>query len=194
MNHTQNNLAWKLNWYRQSELEGALLLGRMIGMVEDSHLIHELTQHAAEEAEHSRLWEQVICELKLPHIRIYRSYQSFYLNHTGPPASLLDVLCFTQIFERRVHQRFTLESANIETPEPARAAYQRMIDDEKGHLGWVAEWLRSQPESTAIMQRYLKIDQQVFQEILPYENHLYDIPGLGQQPKPKTRQLYPANN
>ena len=24
------SLTWKLNWYRQSELEGALLLGKMI--------------------------------------------------------------------------------------------------------------------------------------------------------------------
>ena len=26
------NLAWRLNWYRQSELEGALLLGRMFAL------------------------------------------------------------------------------------------------------------------------------------------------------------------
>ena len=28
-------LAWLLNWYRQSELEGALLLGRMVRYADD---------------------------------------------------------------------------------------------------------------------------------------------------------------
>ena len=177
------NLAWRLNWYRQSELEGALLLGRMVGMASDAHLARSLTTHAAEEAEHSRLWAEVIKELQLPHIRIRRSYQSFYLNHAGLPKSLLEVLCFTQIFERRVHARFTLETTDAETPEAARRAYERMIEDEKDHLGWVAKWLRDQPEAVTLMQKYQRIDQQVFEELQSYEQHLYNIPGLGEEPE-----------
>jgi len=173
------NLAWKLNWYRQSELEGSLLLGRMVGTVSDSHLIECLTQHCAEEAEHSRLWDQTIRELGLPHIRIFRSYQSFYLKHAGPPASLMDVLCFTQIFERRVHQRFHAEASDPTTPNVVRQAFERMIEDEKGHLSWVAHWLKNQPESSSCLQRYQQIDQLVFSELQPYENCIYNIAGLG---------------
>src|SRR4051812_36041093 len=106
MNDQTRNLAWKLNWFRQSELEGSLLLGRMVGTVEDHDLAQRLTKHCSEEAEHSRIWSDVIEELGLPHIRIFRSYQSFYLQKSGPPATLLEVLSFTQIFERRVHRRF----------------------------------------------------------------------------------------
>ncbi len=80
------NLSWKLNWFRQSELEGALLLGRMVGTVDDPDLIQRLTRHCAEEAEHSRLWADAIAQLDLPAIRIFRSYQSFYLRYAGPPA------------------------------------------------------------------------------------------------------------
>jgi hypothetical protein len=178
---TQRNLAWKLNWYRQSELEGSLLLGRMVGTVQDGHLCAELTKHAAEEAEHSRLWEEAIRTLELPHIRIFRSYQSFYLHHTGPPASLLEVLCFTQIFERRVHRRFSMELIDDETPAPARQAYRRMLDDEKGHLNWVAQWLKEQPGAKSCLQQYQQTDLEVFAEIQPYEHHLYDIPGLGRE-------------
>ncbi len=32
------NLAWRLSWYRQSELEGALLLGRMVRQASDPYL------------------------------------------------------------------------------------------------------------------------------------------------------------
>ncbi|MDZ4288531.1 MAG: ferritin-like domain-containing protein [Prosthecobacter sp.] len=192
---TSRNLAWKLNWYRQSELEGSLLLGRMVGAVEDGFLCAELTRHAAEEAEHSRLWDEVLRALALPHIRIFRSYQSFYLRHTGPPATLLEVLCFTQIFERRVHRRFSAELMDPATPTPARQAYQRMLDDEKGHLSWVASWLKHQPEAADCLRRYQHTDLQVYHELLSYENRLHDIPGLGrehQAEQPHPPHLQPA--
>lgn len=177
----QRNLAWKLNWYRQSELEGSLLLGRMVGTVQDGRLCEELTRHAAEEAEHSRLWEEAIRALALPHIRIFRSYQSFYLHHTGPPGSLLEVLCFTHIFERRVHRRFSLELSDPATPAPARQAYRRMLDDEAGHLTWVAQWLKRQPDAARCLHQYQQTDLRVFDEIQPYEHRIHDIPGLGRE-------------
>lgn len=175
------NLAWKLNWFRQSELEGALLLGRMVGMVEDENLIARLTRHAAEEAEHSRIWAEAIRELDLPAIRIFRSYQSFYLRHGGPPATLVDVLCFTQIFEQRVHRRFHEELRRADTPEPARRALARMIEDEKDHLAWVAAWLGKRPEAPAALRWYSIIDRRVFAELQPFEQCLWKIPGLGRE-------------
>lgn len=185
------NLAWKLGWYRQSELDGALLLGRMVGQCDDPRLIQRLTRHCAEEAEHSRRWEEVIRELGLPHVAIRRSFQSFYLNHTAPPASLLEVLGFTQIFEQRVHKRFLAEAADPATPNPARRAYLKMITDEKDHLGWVARWLRQQPGAAACLARFQKADVAVANELLPYEDRIHDIPGLGVELPAASRELHP---
>jgi rubrerythrin len=176
---TIRNLAWKLNWWRQSELEGALLLGRMVGTVAEGDLAAKLTRHCAEEAEHSRIWSDVIAELELPHVRIHRSYQSLYLRHSGPPACLLDVLCLTQIFERRVHTRFHDELHRPETPEPARRAYRQMTEDERNHLGWVAAWLRGQTGAAEGLRRYRQIDYAVFAELKPFEERLWELPGLG---------------
>src|SRR5687767_12476569 len=148
------NLAIKLNWYRQSELEGSLTLGRLTGRVSDPHLIFRLTRHCAEEAEHSRIWADTITALGLPVIRIRRSYQSFYLNHGAAPASVLEVLCFTQIFERSVHRRFTAELRDAATPAAARAACKKMIEDERDHLGWVAAWLRTQADARSCLRHY----------------------------------------
>lgn len=181
---TQRNLAWKLNWWRQSELEGALLLGRMVGMAEDGELAAKLVRHSAEEAEHSRMWADVLAELELPHIRIFRSYQSFYLQHSGPPGRLLEVLAFTRIFELRVHARFSDELHRRETPEPARLAYRQMIHEEKGHLAWVAAWLRGQPEAAGALARYRAIDRAVFAELAPYGSRLWEVPGLGREHVP----------
>jgi len=179
---TDRNLTWKLNWWRQSELEGSLLLGRMVGAVDDRFLTERLTRHCAEEAEHSRIWSDVIAELDLPHVRIFRSYQSFYLRHSGPPCSLLEVLAFTQVFERRVHTRFHEELSDPATPDPARRAYRRMMDDEKDHLDWVATWLRQQEKASEWLDRYRQIDRAVFAELQPFATHLWEIPNLGSEP------------
>lgn len=179
MNGAQRNLAWKLNWWRQSELEGALLLGRMIGAADSVQLCQRLTRHCAEEAEHSHIWAMVIEELDLPHIQIRRSFQSFFLRHAGLPTTLLEVLAFTQVFERRVHRRFHEELRAKDLPDAAFAAYARMIEDEKVHLAWVAEWLRDQEGASEQLARFERADRLVIAELQPWEHELWEIPGLG---------------
>ena len=60
------SLCWRLNWYRQSELEGALLLGRLARHVDDPYLVHQLTKHCADEARHAWLWQRTLTGLFLP--------------------------------------------------------------------------------------------------------------------------------
>src|SRR5688572_27113097 len=146
MESANRNLAWKLNWYRQSELEGALLLGRLVRVARDGELIAKLMRHCADEARHGQLWSACIAELGLPYICIHRSYQSFFLEHGASPSSLIEVLAFTQIFERRVHKRFTEELESSGIPAPLRATFEVMLHDEKDHLEWVYDWLKPFPE------------------------------------------------
>ena len=181
MNLEIRNLAWRLNWYRQSELEGALLLGRMVRAASDSFLVRKLTRHAADEARHAALWADAIAEASLPTIRIFRSYQSLYGDHGGMPVGMQEVLAFTQIFERRVHKRFTSELHQSDLPAPARKAFEIMIADESDHLEWVLDWLRTQADSEALFQKYQSIDLAVYHEVLPYENRLWEMPGLGEE-------------
>jgi len=177
----ERQLAWKFNWYRQSELDGSLLLGRMVKFAPDAWTLSHLIGHAAEEAHHSLLWSEVIQKLTLPLIQVQRSYQSFFLLQNRPPTSLLEVLAFTHIFEKRVHITFTRELNDPRTPETARAAYRQMIEDEKGHLGWVAEWLGRQPNARDVLKGYEDIDRQVFNYLEPYRDHLWDLEGLGHE-------------
>ena len=124
MNPEIRNLAWRLNWYRQSELEGALLLGRMVRVASDSFLVRKLTRHAADEARHAAIWAEAIVESGLPTIRIFRSYQSLYGDHGGMPVGMQEVLAFTQIFERRVHKRFTSELHQSDLPEASKKGFR----------------------------------------------------------------------
>lgn len=184
-------LAWKLHWYRQSELEGALLLGRMVGLCADGELSRSLTRHCADEARHSFLWSETIACLDLPMVRIHRSYQSFYLDEGGLPSNLVNTLAFTQIFERRVHRQFLAELRDPETPPTARLVFQTMLKDEKDHLHWVAEWLSGQPDSAKALARYEGIDAVVYKKLHPYQGKLWQIPNLGSELAP-TSNTHPT--
>src|SRR5580704_13538086 len=106
MNDFKRKLAWKLNWYRHSELEGAMLLGRALRAATDPALIRSLTRHCADEARHSLLWSETIATLQLPYVRIFRSYQSFYAADGAMPSTLAEVLALTHVFEHRVDATF----------------------------------------------------------------------------------------
>ena len=178
---SRRNLAWKLNWYRHSELEGSLLLGRMVRQAEDSELIASLTRHCADEARHAWLWSRTIVELDLPPVQIFRSYQSFYLHDGGAPATLCEVLALTHIFEQRVDREFRRELRDPDLPEVAARTFRALVADEQDHLDWVARWLADRAEGAEVLERYRQIDRQVYAGIAPYLDRVYDIPGLGRE-------------
>ena len=175
------NLAWKVNWYRQSELEGALLLGKMLRHVRDPELMSRLTKHCADEARHAWIWERTRITLGLPAVQIRRSYQSFYTEETRPPASLAEVLGLTHIFEQRVHRQFSEELEQPDLPAALRRTFIILLRDEQGHLDWVARWLSTQPDGERAIQRYRDIDERVYQQLLPFRERIWDIRGLGEE-------------
>lgn len=177
----QRSLAWRLNWYRQSELEGALLLGRMIRHATDPYLVGRLTRHSADEARHAWLWARSIERLDLPTVQIRRSYQSFYLDEISAPRGLADVLALTHVFEHRVDRHFTSELTQPGLPAAVRRTLSVLIREEQGHLDWIGRWLAARPESEAILERYRKADERVARRLAPYRERLWDVAGLGEE-------------
>lgn len=178
----RRNLAWTLSWYRQSELDGALLIGRVVRSASDPELLHALTRHCAEEARHAWLWSETLRELGLAPVRIYRSYQSFYAEKGLLPRSLLEVLALTHVFERRVDRWFRDEAARRATPEPVRRTIQALLRDEEDHLAWVGRWLaRRGGEAQALLAAYGAVDEKVYRELAPFAECLWRIPGLGEE-------------
>ena len=175
------SLYWRLNWYRQSELEGALLLGRLIRRCTDAALIHPLTEHCADEARHACMWSRTLRALDMPIVRIHRPYQAFYAEALPAPRSLLDVLALTNVFEQRVHAHFTGELMDPEWPEAARRTFRAMLRDERRHLDWVGQWLATQPLAAALLTRIRQVDERIVVQLTPYRDRLWDIPGLGDE-------------
>ena len=177
----RSNLAWRLNWYRHSELEGALLLGRMVRTADDPQLVLALTRHCADEARHAWLWARTIAELNLPTVQIFRSYQSFYADEGGAPGNLLEVLALTHIFEQRVDTEFRRELQDRSLPAAAVRTFRALVADEQDHLDWVGRWLAEQPGADAVVERFKRIDEAVYERIQPHLDNIAGIAGLGRE-------------
>ena len=175
------SLTWRVNWYRYSEIEGAMLLGRCIRHATDPYLVRELTRHAAEEARHSWLWTRAIDAAGLATVRIHRSYQSFYRDELAAPRSLMELLALTHVFEHRVEQAFTDELSGFGVPEPIRRAFAVMLHDERHHLHWIGQWLASQPHARVVLDRYRTADERVIRRLMPFRERLWDVSGLGEE-------------
>jgi hypothetical protein len=174
----RRNLTWEVSWYRQSELEGALLLGKVARAADSARLIRELTRHCADEARHAWLWAQTQEALGLPAVRIYRSYQSFYAER-AVPSGLPEVLALTHVFERRVDRRFRELLERPGLPAPLRVTLRRLLRDERRHLDWVGAWLRARPDGPALLERYGAVDEEVYRQLAPFAERIWEIPGLG---------------
>src|SRR5262249_59585015 len=101
MEITERELTW-LNFYRASELQGGLILGRLVEHVRDPELIVRLTEHSAEEVAHARLWTDTIVAVGGWPRPTSDTYQARYAAALGTPRSIVEVLPLTQVFERCV--------------------------------------------------------------------------------------------
>lgn len=160
-----------LNFYRASELHGGLLLGQMVRRTRDAQLVLELTRHSAEEIVHAQLWTETILAVGGRPRPVRCTYQQRYAQAVGRPLSMLHVLALTQVFERRVYRHFFQHMRRPGTHPTVRATLKRMIEEEKGHLSWVKEWLDRQEVARGdmvreIMHRYTQADAAVYDSFL----------------------------
>jgi acyl carrier protein len=179
---TENEL-WLLSYYRESELAGALLMGRLARETDDDELRVRLTEHCAEEARHAWAWTETILKVGGTPLRVSETYQSRYHAAVGNPSNLLEVLALTQIFERRVVRHFKAHLSWRGThPEVARTL-QQLIDEEVGHIRWVKDRLDAHAalhgESVVkdMLDRFHRIDDQVYNELRQFAQCFEQIAG-----------------
>jgi hypothetical protein len=177
----RRSLAWRLNWYRQGELDGALLVGRAVEQAIDGYLISRLLQHCADEARHACLWERTLVRLDLPSVRIFRSYQTLCLEYCGFPRRIPEVLALTHVVELRAQQQLRSELLRPGLPTPARRACAALMRVEQVYLDWVGGWLAAQQGAESLLARYRTLDDRVHRQLAPFGDRIWDIPGLGEE-------------
>jgi acyl carrier protein len=165
------NELWLLSFYRESELAGALIMGRLAQQTEDDELRVRLTEHCAEEARHAWAWTETILEVGGTPLRVSETYQSRYHALLGDPSSVLEVLALSQIFERRVVRHFRAHLSWPGTHPAVKRTLQQLIDDEVGHIRWVKDRLDAHAASHGdgavkeMLDRFQRVDDQVYAEL-----------------------------
>ena len=160
-----------LNFYRASELHGGLVLGRLVEHVRDPELILRLTAHSAEEVLHAQLWTETIVAVGGRPRPTSDTYQARYAVAIGVPTSIVEVLTLTQVFERSVYRHFVAHLRRPATHPRVQATLRRMLDDERGHLSWVREWLERQTGARraavpTLMRRYAAVDATIHSQLM----------------------------
>jgi hypothetical protein len=135
---SENDL-WVINYYRSSEIRGALFFGRVARIVRGPLQV-DVTHHFADEANHANYWTQCLDDLGYTPSRQTKGYQDQYLEVVGLPASLMEVMAITLVFEKRAislyHQH--LRSA----PHPrVRQTIEQIMGDERWHVRYVRDAL-----------------------------------------------------
>lgn len=176
-----DNDIWILSYYRESELAGALVMGRLSQEAEDDALRAKLTEHCAEEARHASLWSDTIQALGAQPRRVRETYQSRYQDRLGAPRSMLDVLALTQVFERRVVRHFTAHLSWPGTHPVIAETLRTMIADEAGHISWVRDWLdeyaalHGKAVVQAKLREYEAVDREIYAGVMQWRDRLGDL-------------------
>jgi acyl carrier protein len=177
---SENDL-WILSYYRESELAGSLVMGRLARETDDDDLRVHLTEHCAEEAMHAWLWTDTILKVGGTPKRVAETYQTRYYAEIGTPTSLLEILALTQVFERRVIKHFRAHLKWPNTHPAVAATLQRMIEDEVGHISWVKDRLdryaaeKGEAIVAETMRRFTEIDQRVYDAAMRYRDNMREL-------------------
>ncbi|HYE20326.1 MAG TPA: hypothetical protein VEA69_17905 [Tepidisphaeraceae bacterium] len=68
-----------------------------------------------------------------------------------------------------------------------------MIADEQDHLDWIRRWLANRPDADALLAQYRAADDRVARDLTPYFDHLWDVPGLGDEPPTTSEETAPIS-
>ena len=171
---------WVLSYYRASELAGALLFGKLALRTSDAELAVLLTEHAAEEARHAWLWTETITRLGSLPIPLTETYQSQYSKECGIPATIIEILLLTEVFEQRIFRHFTLHANRPKVHPEVRRTLEIMLEDERGHLAWIRKRLdEAEREGMAqiaeLRRRYRETDGRIYAATIRHEARLWDF-------------------
>jgi hypothetical protein len=93
-----------INFFRATELHGALILGQLVRRTSDPRLIVELTRCSAQQMAYSQQLAEKIVALGGSPAPVRATYQDLLAEIAGAPVTLVEVLVMTQAAERLVRQ------------------------------------------------------------------------------------------
>jgi len=157
---------WLLNLYRNSELHGALLMGRLARSLTNPEVLVGATRHCATEANHAALLTEVIAKLGGVIDPSAETIQMHYSQGGGIPKDVIDLLVLSEILEARVLASYREHLRRSDVQPSVREALERIIHDEEAHSGdqgWAEQLIAGMPaeQVAATREKWRGIDEKV---------------------------------
>jgi bacterioferritin (cytochrome b1) len=171
---------WLMNFYRNSELRGALLMGRLARTYARPALAAHLTRHCATEARHAAMLTETIAALGGPLDLETGTIQERYAGRQ--PTELLDLLVLSEVLEKRVLASYQAHLAGAEVDRRVRAVLETIVsemeaeeDEGDPHAGWIDHELeRLPPDDVARAKaRWREVDTRVARELTTMLNERF---------------------
>lgn len=165
------NELWLLSFYRSSEISGALFFGRVARTIRGP-LQADVTHHFADEASHAAYWTRCIDEMGERAIPMRDAYQDRYLEAVGIPASLMEVMAITQVFEKRVIAQYRSHLRRRGVASAVKETIEKIMTDEQWHVRYVRAALTSMEarygaeEIAATLRRFTEADEEIYRDAL----------------------------
>lgn len=175
---------WTLNLYRNSELHGALLMGRLARTLSDSVLLGHATRHCATEAHHAAMLTSAIEALKGRIDPRVKTVQEYYSESGGVPATLVDLLVLSEVLEKRVLATYRAHVARPDLHDVVRQTLsdilEEMEEEEHGEAGsWIDAALDREPRDRveAAEEKWRAVDAGVIAQIAEIADAKFGIGG-----------------
>jgi bacterioferritin (cytochrome b1) len=168
------------SYYRDAELHGATLLLRLMKMMaDDAEAQVNLTLHVAEETRHAWLWTKRIVDLGGRPMKVVGGYQTRMARRLMPH-SVADLLALTIVVESRSLARYSEHAARPNVDDMTRRVLEAVTADEHWHVSWMSGKLKTMAHTPqardrvdALMERYRRADEEVYQELLDHEDEVF---------------------
>jgi|AntRauTorckE6833_2_1112554.scaffolds.fasta_scaffold05659_5 rubrerythrin len=160
-----------LSYYRACELSGAILFGRLALHTKFDEIRSKLTEHTLEEAKHAWLWNKTIEDLGRVPVKVTNHYQTEYGKEYGMPTDVVEILCLTQVFEKRTLEHFEKHLHKKDLHPLIHKTLADMIEDEAGHISWVRDYLdkyekENGPERVeSLLARMQEVDDKIYTKL-----------------------------
>jgi bacterioferritin (cytochrome b1) len=176
-----NRELWLLNFFRNSELHGALLMGRLARALSGTELLTNITRHCATEAHHAALLTEVIADLGGEVDPKTGTIQEHYSREGGVPKALVDLLVLSEILENRVLSAYRERLNSPDLHPKIRAVLEEILREEEEHGAgentWLEQAIRNCPVSQVAdsRRRWSEIDRTVAGRIYTQLDSMFPV-------------------
>ena len=160
--------SWLLNFYRNSELHGALLMGKLARTYDEPALVLNLTRHCATEAHHAELLSETMVALGVRFDLRTKTIQNYYAAEGGLPKTVIDLLVLSETLEKRVLTSYRDHRARGDVHPAVHAVLSHILremeeEEDGAHAGWIDKILQQHPpaEVEAAESKWRAVDAKV---------------------------------